>query len=148
KDARQDDEEEIPTTDFCQCRTCEHESCFAHGCTKECPANAEESCLTVSCPEYREKSQVSANPTHAARNAQPCVPGASGVQPSPSQSAAADAQQGEKDDLPEVCRGCQCVTCENKYCATPCWMDPKEVDECEHFGMAGDDCKDYQPKED
>lgn len=52
KDARQDDEEEIPTTDFCQCRTCEHESCFAHGCTKECPANAEESCLTVSCPEY------------------------------------------------------------------------------------------------
>lgn len=83
KDARHDDEEEIPATDSCQCRTCEHESCFAHGCTKECPANAEESCLTTSCPEYREKPQVTANPTHAARNAQPCVPGASGVQPSP-----------------------------------------------------------------
>lgn len=53
KDARQDDEEEIPTTDSCQCRTCEHESCFAHGCTKECPANAEESCLTTNCPEYQ-----------------------------------------------------------------------------------------------
>lgn len=55
KDARQDDEEEIPTTDSCQCRTCEHESCFAHGCTKECPANAEESCLTTNCPEYQGK---------------------------------------------------------------------------------------------
>lgn len=66
KDARHNDEEEIPATDSCQCRTCEHESCFAHGCTKECPANAEESCLTTSCPEYREKSQVSANPTNAA----------------------------------------------------------------------------------
>lgn len=57
-------------------------------------------------------------------------------------STAADA------DLPEVCRGCQCVTCENKDCATPCWMDPKEVDECERLGVAGDDCEDYQPKED
>lgn len=55
KDARQDDEGEIPTTDSCQCRTCEHESCFAHGCTKECPANAEESCLTTNCPEYQGK---------------------------------------------------------------------------------------------
>lgn len=54
KDARQDDEEEPSVTDSCQCRTCEHESCFAHGCTKECPANAEESCLTTSCPEYAE----------------------------------------------------------------------------------------------
>lgn len=53
KDARQDDEEEIPATEACQCRTCEHESCFAHGCAKECPANAEESCLTTCCPEYR-----------------------------------------------------------------------------------------------
>lgn len=97
KDARQDDEEEIPTTDSCQCRTCEHESCFAHGCTKECPANAEESCLTTSCPEYREKPQFNANPPHAARNAQPCVPGASGVQPSPYRSADAGAKEGAND---------------------------------------------------
>lgn len=97
KDARQDDEEDIPATDPCQCRTCEHESCFAHGCTKECPANAEESCLTTSCPEYREKSQVSANPTHAGRNAQPCVPGASGVQPSPYRSADAGAKEDAND---------------------------------------------------
>lgn len=54
KYTQQDDEEEPSVTDSCQCRTCEHESCFAHGCTKECPANAEESCLTTSCPEYAE----------------------------------------------------------------------------------------------
>ena len=53
KDAQPDDEEvEPPATDACQCRTCGRESCFAHGCAKECPANAEESCLTTSCPEY------------------------------------------------------------------------------------------------
>ena len=97
KDARHNDEEEIPATDPCQCRTCEHESCFAHGCTKECPSNAEESCLTTSCPEYREKPQVNANPTHAARNAQPCVPGASGVQPSPYRSADAGAKEDAND---------------------------------------------------
>lgn len=64
KDARQDDEEEIPPTDFCQCRTCEHASCFAHGCTKECPTNAEESCLTTSCPEYsKETTPCNTKPT-------------------------------------------------------------------------------------
>lgn len=87
-------------------------------------------------------------PTPADADASPCAPGASDAPPLPSQSAAADAQQGANDDLPEVCRGCQCVTCENKDCATPCWMDPKEVDECERFGVAGDDCEDYRPKED
>lgn len=47
-----DEEEEIRATDSCKCRTCKCESCFAHGCAKECPANAEESCLTIGCPEY------------------------------------------------------------------------------------------------
>lgn len=61
KDARHNDEEEIPATDPCQCRTCEHESCFAHGCAKECPANAEESCLTVTCPEYIERTDTTCN---------------------------------------------------------------------------------------
>lgn len=48
----------------CMCRNCGRESCFAHGCAKECPANAEESCLTVTCPEYIEKAIE--NPTPAA----------------------------------------------------------------------------------
>lgn len=39
----------------CQCRTCKKESCFAHGCDKECPENAESTCLTTNCPEYQGK---------------------------------------------------------------------------------------------
>lgn len=62
--------------------------------------------------------------------------------------AAEDVQQGGEDDLPEVCRGCQCVTCGNEDCASPCWLDPKEVNDCKIVGPAGGDCKDYQPKED
>lgn len=42
----------------CQCRTCEKESCFAHGCDKECPENAESTCLTTNCPEYQGKKDV------------------------------------------------------------------------------------------
>ena len=45
----------------CMCRTCGRESCFAHGCAKECPANAEESCLTVTCPEYIERTDTTCN---------------------------------------------------------------------------------------
>ena len=56
-----DEEEEIRATDFCKCRTCKCESCFAHGCAKECPANAEESCLTVNCPEYIERTETTCN---------------------------------------------------------------------------------------
>ena len=57
----EDDEEEASTADVCQCRTCGWESCFAHGCAKECPANAEESCLTVTCPEYIERTDTTCN---------------------------------------------------------------------------------------
>lgn len=39
----------------CQCRTCEKESCFAHGCDKKCQENAESTCLTTNCPEYQGK---------------------------------------------------------------------------------------------
>lgn len=56
----EDDEEAVPTIDDCQCRTCGRESCFAHGCDKECPDNADESCMTVFCPEYIEKGQSGA----------------------------------------------------------------------------------------
>ena len=45
----------------CMCKTCGRESCFAHGCAKECPANAEESCLTVTCPEYIERTDTTCN---------------------------------------------------------------------------------------
>lgn len=45
----------------CMCRNCGRESCFAHGCAKECPANAEESCLTVICPEYIERTDTTCN---------------------------------------------------------------------------------------
>lgn len=45
----------------CMCRNCGRESCFAHGCAKECPANAEESCLTVTCPEYIERTDTTCN---------------------------------------------------------------------------------------
>ena len=57
----EDDEEEASTADVCQCRTCGRERCFAHGCAKECPANAEESCLTVNCPEYIERTDTTCN---------------------------------------------------------------------------------------
>lgn len=57
----EDDEEEASTADVCQCRTCGRESCFAHDCAKECPANAEESCLTVTCPEYIERTDTTCN---------------------------------------------------------------------------------------
>lgn len=87
-------------------------------------------------------------PTPADADASPCAPGASDVPPSPSQSAAADAQQGANDDLPEVCRGCRCTTCGNEDCPTPCHQKSDEVEECEQLGPLGDDCEDYQPKED
>lgn len=45
----------------CMCRNCGRESCFAHGCAKECPSNAEESCLTVICPEYIERTDTTCN---------------------------------------------------------------------------------------
>ena len=48
-------------------------------------------------------------------------------------------------DPPEICRGCQCVTCGNKDCVSPCWTNPNEVSSCEYIGPVGIDCKDYQP---
>lgn len=93
----EDDEEDASTTDVCQCRTCGLESCFAHGCAKECPANAEESCLTVTCPEYIEKAI--ANPTAAAVDVPPCAPTASDVQISPSPNADAGAKTGAEESV-------------------------------------------------
>lgn len=91
----EDDEEEASTADVCQCRTCGRESCFAHGCAKECPANAEESCLTVICPEYIDI----ANPTAAAVDVPPCAPTASDAQTSPCQNADAGAKTGAEESV-------------------------------------------------
>lgn len=54
----EDSEAEGCDISICQCRSCGRESCFAHGCAKECPADADESCLTTSCPEYIERKDV------------------------------------------------------------------------------------------
>lgn len=94
------------------------------------------------------KKEKRENPTDAAEDAQPCAPTASDVPPSQSQSVDADAQPDASDDLPEICRGCQCAICGNENCASPCWENPKEVDDCKITGPAGDNCKDYRPKED
>lgn len=81
----------------CMCKTCGRESCFAHGCAKECPANAEESCLTVTCPEYIEKAIE--NPTAAAVDVPPCAPTASDAQTSPCQNADAGAKTGAEESV-------------------------------------------------
>lgn len=89
------------------------------------------------------------NPIHAAEDAPTCAPTVSDAQPSPPPSVGVDAKtEVDADDLPEVCRGCQCVTCGNKDCVSPCWTKPNEVSSCERIGPAGVDCKDYQPKSD
>lgn len=93
--------------------------------------------------------QAEENPIHAAEDAPTCAPTVSDAQPSPPPSVGVDAKtEVDADDLPEVCRGCQCVTCGNKDCVSPCWTKPNEVSSCERIGPAGVDCKDYQPKSD
>lgn len=89
------------------------------------------------------------NPIHAVEDAPTCAPTVSDAQPSPLPSVGVDAKtEVDADDLPEVCRGCQCVTCGNKDCVSPCWTKPNEVSSCERIGPAGVDCEDYQPKSD
>lgn len=88
------------------------------------------------------------NPIHAAEDAPTCAPTVSDAQPSPPPSVGVDAKtEVDADDLPEICRGCQCATCGNKGCVSPCWTKPNEVSSCERIGPAGVDCKDYQPIE-
>ena len=51
-------------------------------------------------------------------------------------------------DLPDVCQSCQCVTCGNEDCPTPCFQRDDEVQECKKLGPMGDACEYYQSKED
>lgn len=57
KSGQMDDDEPVDKP-ICMCRTCGKESCCANGCARECPANADESCLTESCPEYVERTET------------------------------------------------------------------------------------------
>ena len=137
-----------PTSLACSCAGCKREDCTCaggHDAAGRAGCDGEQNCAQSGCT-YAAKHR--ANPIPADADASPCAPGASDVPPSPSQSAAADAQQGANDDLPEVCRGCQCATCGNEDCSTPCHQKSDEVEECEQFGPMADGCEDYQPKED
>lgn len=88
------------------------------------------------------------NPIYAAEDAPTCAPTVSDAQPSPLPSVGVDAKtEVDADDLPEICRGCQCATCGNKDCASHCWTKPNTVSSCEHIGPAGLDCDGYQPIE-
>ena len=133
----------------CSCAGCKREDCICaggHNAAGRADCTGEQNCAQSGCT-YAAKHRANP-PTPADADASPCAPGASDVPPSPSQSAAADAQQGANDDLPEVCRGCRCTTCGNEDCPTPCHQKSDEVEECEQLGPLGDDCEDYQPKED
>ncbi len=59
-----------------------------------------------------------------------------------------EVDEPTSDNLPEVCRSCQCSVCGNRECASPCWRNPDVVRDCEELGPSGQDCEDYQPKED
>ena len=136
-------------TTTCSCAGCKREDCICaggHDTAGRADCTGEQNCAQSGCT-YAAKHRANP-PTPADADASPCAPGASDVPPSPSQSAAADAQQGANDDLPEVCRGCRCATCGNEDCPTPCHQKSDEVEECEQLGPMGDDCEDYQPKED
>ena len=133
----------------CSCAGCKREDCICaggHDTAGRADCTGEQNCAQSGCT-YAAKHRANP-PTPADADASPCAPGASDVPPSPSQSAAADAQQGANDDLPEVCHGCRCATCGNEDCPTPCHQKSDEVEECEQLGPMGDDCEDYQPKED
>ena len=81
------------------------------------------------------------NPTDAA----PVSPADAGAA-TQSQSAAEPVSLAA--DLPDVCQSCQCVTCGNEDCPTPCFQRDDEVQECKKLGPMGDACEYYQSKED
>lgn len=73
---------------------------------------------------------------------------------SPADAGAATQSQSAAEpvslaaDLPDVCQSCQCVTCGNEDCPTPCFQRDDEVQECKKLGPMGDACEYYQSKED
>lgn len=98
-----DEEEEIRATDSCKCRTCKCESCFAHGCAKECPANAEESCLTIGCPEYVGENEPCKTETPAPTGDAAATTDASAVpMPSTVAETSTTSESGEDADSCET----------------------------------------------
>lgn len=95
----------------------------------------------VNADAQQDDGDDSANPTPAAP-ASPVDAGAATQSPFDAGPVSLAA------DLPDVCQSCQCVTCGNEDCPTPCFQKDDEVQECKKLGPMGDVCEDYQPKED
>ena len=125
----------------CTCSDCKRQDCT---CAGGCDAgdrgkcDGEKNCAQDGCT-YTAKHQE--NPTHAAP-ASPVDAGAA------TQSLSDAGTVSLAADFPDVCQSCQCATCGNEGCASPCWENPREVRDCEITGPAGDACRDYRPKED
>lgn len=125
----------------CTCSDCKRQDCTcAGGCdaSGRGKCDGEKNCAQDGCT-YTAKHQE--NPTDAAP-----------VSPVDAGAAAQSLSNAEPvslaADLPDVCQSCQCATCGNEDCPTPCFQKDDEVQECKKLGPMGDDCEYYQPKED
>lgn len=123
---------EASPCETCQCPECSDDNCPQAHCDK---SDAGMGCIAPDedCPAV--------NPTPAAP-ASPVDAGAA------TQSQSAAEPVSLEADLPDVCQSCQCATCGNEDCPTPCFQRDDEVQECKKLGPMGDVCEDYQPKED
>ena len=148
-----------PTSLACSCAGCKREDCTCaggHDAAGRAGCTGEQNCAQSRCT-YAAKHR--ANPTSSAAATAAAEQTAGGPEPSDSAGMTADAAESSGPaepatgavadaELPEVCRGCQCATCGNEDCSTPCHQKSDEVEECEQFGPMADGCEDYQPKED
>ena len=101
--------------------------------------------LMTCCPESEEGE--TRKPYRCGRRCAAVCSYASDAPPSQSQSVDADAQPDASDDLPEVCRSCQCTSCGNEDCVTQCWENDNEVQACQFVGYGTTGCNEYKPKE-
>lgn len=147
-------------TTTCSCAGCKREDCICageHDAAGRADCTGEQNCAQSGCT-YAAKHR--ANPTYSAAATAAAEQTADGPEllgSADMMEATAAASSGPEEpaagtaeaaDLPEVCRGCRCATCGNEDCPTPCHQKSDEVEECEQLGPMGDDCEDYQPKED
>lgn len=125
----------------CTCSDCKRQDCTcAGGCDvgDRGKCDGEKNCAQDGCT-YTAKHQE--NPIPAA----PVSPVDAGAA---TQSQSAAEPVSLEADLPDVCQSCQCVTCGNEDCTTPCFQRDDEVQECKKLGPMGDACEYYQSKED
>lgn len=125
----------------CTCSDCKRQDCTCAGgrdASSRGKCDGEKNCAQDGC-SYTAKHRE--NPTPAAP-----------VSPADAGAAAQSLSDAEPvslaADLPDVCQSCQCATCGNEDCPTPCFQRDDEVQECKKLGPMGDVCEDYQPKED